>query len=450
MSPLRPRTPFPPRLRTRSQGAPGGRPARSRLLVPAAAGFLAAALLAGAALAFGLIPLPRPLTGETDPVASPALPPEALPPAPAGPTVVREGRVREGDTLITLLTEGGVPEALGAEAGRLRAGDLPLSRVVAGKPFRFLAREGRLVEWQYEPDDARLVRLFLDGPAPRAELADIPLTRILIAVKGTVTDSLFAAVEEAGEEDELAMELADVFAWQVDFFRDIRRGDSFSVLVERVFREGRPVGYGAILAAEYVSGDRRHQAFLWTDAEGRREHFDELGQSVRKEFLKAPLHFRRISSGFSRQRLHPVTRRVKAHLGTDYAAPSGTPVVAIGDGRVTGISFDSANGRLVRLRHNGTYASAYGHLSAYARGLRVGKEVRQGEVIGYVGSSGLSTGPHLHFVLTRNRAPVDSRRVETPRASALPEGDRQAFNALVMERLALLSSGATVIAQAPP
>jgi murein DD-endopeptidase MepM/ murein hydrolase activator NlpD len=371
--------------------------------------------------------------------------PDPLPPAAAGPLscpvptpVVREGRVRQGDTLFAILRAGGVPEEDATRAARARADGRDLARVVTGRPYRFLLEGSRVAEYQYEPDGTRLLRLIFAPGGPVASMEAIPVTVVPVAVKGVIEDNLFGAIEGAGEDPALALDLSEVFAWQVDFFRDIRKGDSFNVLVEKVLRDGRFLRYGDILAAEFVNGGRRFTAFSWTDASGRRDYFDEGGASLRKEFLKAPLRFRRISSSFSYRRRHPVTRTVRAHLGTDYAAPVGTPVRAIGDGRVTEKRADSANGRMIKLRHNGTYSSAYAHLNSWAAGLGVGSAVRQGDIIGFVGSSGLSTGPHLHFVLYRNGQMVDSRRAEAPPAAALAEAEREGFFRAVADRQALL------------
>jgi len=405
------------------------------LRLPIMLAFLAGLAAAAFAVSRNLspsLPLPSP------PAVVPPAPAAAAPPAPP---VIREGRVTRGDTLFALLRDGGVPEETAERTARARVGDHPLARVVIGKPFRFLLEGGEVSEFQYEPDAARLVRVRFLPEGPQISLEPIPLVVVPVAVRGTIEDSLFSAVEASGEDPALALDLSEVFAWQVDFFRDIRKGDGFNVLVEKVLRDGRFVRYGKVLAAEFINQGRRHTAFSWEGPGGPAGYFDEEGRSLRKEFLKAPLRFRRISSSFSYRRKHPVTRAFLPHLGTDYAAPVGTPVRSIGDGRVVARQTDSANGRMVKVRHNGTFSSAYAHLNSYAAGIGVGSAVKQGDIIGFVGSSGLSTGPHLHFVLYRNGQMVDPRRVETPQAAALPEDQREAFAQVVADRSSLLGMG---------
>ncbi len=374
--------------------------------------------------------------------SSPAPAPAPVPvPAAAPPPVVRQGKVKRGDTFVGLLRGNGVPGAVAVKASRMRAGDRDMARVVIGRPYRFLLENGEVAEFQYEPDGATLVRVSFASPEPVVSCEPVPVTVIDVLVRGTIEDNLFGAVETAGEDPSLALDLSEVFAWQVDFFRDIRRGDSFTVLVEKVLREGRFVRYGRVLAAEFVNRGRRFTAFSWDGSRGKTDYFDEQGLSLRKEFLKAPLRFRRVSSSFSHSRRHPVLKIVRPHLGTDYVAPVGTPVRAIGDGMVTAKGTDPSNGRMVKVRHNGTYSSAYAHLNSWAAGIGVGTAVAQGDVIGFVGSSGLSTGPHLHFVLYRDGRMVDPRRVETPRAAALEGGERDRFLQTVAARLSLLAPG---------
>jgi murein DD-endopeptidase MepM/ murein hydrolase activator NlpD len=224
----------------------------------------------------------------------------------------------------------------------------------------------------------------------------------------------------------------------VDFFRDLRTGDSFTVLVDKYYRDGKFVRYGKILAARFVNNGKKHTGVLFTPSGGREDYFDETGGSLRKQFLKSPLRFRRISSGFSRRRLHPVTGKVTAHFGIDYAAPTGTPIMSVGEGKVQYKKRDPVNGRILKIRHNGTYSSAYAHMNSFAKGVGKGSQVRQGQVIGYVGRSGRATGPHLHFAMYRNGKYVDPRRISVPRATSIHARDRSAFDQKVKEIVLLL------------
>jgi murein DD-endopeptidase MepM/ murein hydrolase activator NlpD len=347
------------------------------------------------------------------------------------PVRVETRRVRRGDTLYGIFSDFGLPESQILELSRCRIDGIDPSRLVAGRSYRLFLQENRVVEYHYEPDQERIVCVKFSDDGPTLTVEPIPYEVENFTLRGRIEDSLFAAVDSIGERPSLAMDLADIFAWQVDFFRDLRKGDSFVVLVEKYYRENEFVRYGKILAAKFVNDGHEHQAYLFRTENGQLDYFDETGGSLRKQFLKVPLRFRRISSGFSKGRLHPVTGRVTPHLGVDYAAPTGTPVMAIGDGKVVLRKSDSINGRMIKIRHNSVYSSAYLHLNGFAKNIKVGSLVRQGQIIGYVGRSGRATGPHLHFAMYRNGQYVDPRRISVPRASSVTESDRDAFRARV-------------------
>lgn len=224
--------------------------------------------------------------------------------------------------------------------------------------------------------------------------------------------SLFLALEEKNNDPELAIALSEVFAWQINFF-GIQKGDFFKVVYEEKLVDGYPVGIGKILAAQFNHWGEDYYAFLY-EQDGKEAYFDENGKSLQKQFLKSPLKFSRISSGFSYSRLHPVLKVRKAHTGIDYAAPVGTPVKAVGDGIVTYKKYAGAAGRYVKVKHNATYTSGYMHLSSYAKGITIGSRVKQGQIIGYVGSSGRSTGPHLDFRFWRGGNPINYLRMKFP------------------------------------
>lgn len=348
------------------------------------------------------------------------------------PITVEEKRIRRGDTLYDILRAKELPDSEILAVSDQKVDGISPSRLVVGRSYRLYVQDGRVIEYQYEPDNEKILRVLFDDP-PAIIVEPIPYEVFRIPVSGVIKDSLFAAVEAIDEKPSLAMDLADLFAWQVDFFRDLRTGDSFTVLVDKYYRDGKFVRYGKILAARFVNNGKMHAGILFTPAGGREDYFDETGGSLRKQFLKSPLRFRRISSGFSRRRLHPVTGKVTAHLGIDYAAPTGTPIMSVGEGKVLYKKHDSVNGRIVKIRHNGTYSSAYAHMNSFAKGVGKGSQVRQGQVIGYVGRSGRATGPHLHFAMYRNGRYVDPRRISVPRATSIPARDRSAFEQKVKE-----------------
>jgi murein DD-endopeptidase MepM/ murein hydrolase activator NlpD len=242
---------------------------------------------------------------------------------------------------------------------------------------------------------------------------------------GTIVTSMWDAMISGGMHPSLAVELSDIFAWTVDFF-GLQKGDRFKVIYEEQFIDGKSIGTERVYGAEFTRSGVTVTAipFIQNDKES---YYDCDGNSLRKAFLKAPLQFARISSRFSSGRMHPILRIVRAHYGVDYAAPLGTPVVTIGDGTVTSVSTDAANGNIVRIQHNSIYSTAYLHLSRFGPGIKNGVSVKQGDVIGYVGSSGLSTGPHLDFRFFKSGYAVDPLRVEAPAVEPVLEENKTRF-----------------------
>ena len=245
---------------------------------------------------------------------------------------------------------------------------------------------------------------------------------------GIIQDNLFLAASQAGLDQRTTMNLIDIFAWDVDFARDIRVGDSFRVLYEERFSDEGKLLASNILAAEFTNQGKSFRAVRYEQADGQVHYYNPEGKSMRKAYLKAPLKFSRISSRFSTKRKHPVLGYTRAHRGIDYAAPSGTPIHAIGDGYIAEIGWKGGYGRFILLRHNNReHTTAYGHMRRYGRGMKKGKRVSQGDVIGYVGTSGLSTGPHLHFEFrVRNRA-VNPLAIKLPPAKPVAESERSRF-----------------------
>ncbi len=241
----------------------------------------------------------------------------------------------------------------------------------------------------------------------------------------TVTSSLWNACVEAGANPQLALELSDIYAWTVDFFA-LQANDHFHVYYDEKRVDSTFVGIGRVYAASYVSRGDTLNAYYYENGDTR-GYFDETGRNLRKTFLKAPLNYRRISSGFTYARKHPIYKTVRPHTGVDYAAPAGTPVVALGDGVVTMKAYKGGGGNTVKIRHNSTYTTGYLHLSKYAKGLAVGKRVSQGEVIGYVGSTGASTGPHLDFRVWKNGSPINPLTMESPSANPIPKAEMDTF-----------------------
>ena len=244
----------------------------------------------------------------------------------------------------------------------------------------------------------------------------------------TINTSLWIDMREAGVSPELIVSLSDIYAWTVDFF-GLQKGDRFRVLYDEKSCDGEVVAVDTVRYAVFSHNGQELPSIMYNQKDGGNIYWNEKGESMRKAFLKAPLKFSRVSSGFSYARKHPVTRKVQPHTGVDYAAPKGTPVMTIGDGVVTSVKYEGAGGNTVRIRHNSVYSTAYLHLSKYAKGLKVGQRVRQGEVIGYVGSTGRSTGPHLDFRVWKNGAPINPLKMDSPPAEPIKSESMEAFNA---------------------
>jgi len=284
----------------------------------------------------------------------------------------------------------------------------------------FLKEPARLEKVRRENAEGAILTI---GRAPSGWVASTysePEFVTTAVVAGTIRDSLYHSVADEGIDLDLAAALADVFAWDIDFLVDLRAGDRYTVLHEQRFRSGVFVGNGRIPAAYFDNAGTRYQAYLYHVPGGEAGYYDAEGRSLRRQFLKSPLRYARISSGFSRRRLHPIFKVYRPHLGIDYAAPTGTPVAAVGEGRVVFAGWNKGFGRCVEIRHNQSYSSAYGHLSRLAVGVRQGASVNQGQVIGYVGSTGWATGPHLDFRFKKDGRPVNPMQIRFPSADPVP------------------------------
>ena len=240
------------------------------------------------------------------------------------------------------------------------------------------------------------------------------IERKLARISGTITSSLWNTLVEADADPNLANELSEIYAWTIDFF-GIQKGDHFRAIYEELYVEGEYIGLGKVITSDFYHAGHDYFAFYF-EQDSTGDYFDDEGGSLRRTFLKAPLRYRRISSGFTYSRMHPVLKIRRPHTGVDYAAAAGTPVHAVGDGVVTFAGYTREGGNTVRIKHNGTYSTSYCHFSGYGKGIKQGVYVKQGQVIGYVGSTGLATGPHLDFRFYRNGKPIDPLKVQSPPA----------------------------------
>lgn len=225
---------------------------------------------------------------------------------------------------------------------------------------------------------------------------------IFASAKGTIKNSLYEDAVSSGVDPDVIMNLSDIFAWEIDFTSEVREGDTFKVLYEKRYLEDRFVKNGRILAAQFENNGKLYHAIYFKSKDGKDGYYDLNGNALSRQFLKSPLNFRRISSYFSRSRFHPILRTYRPHHGIDYSAPMGTPIVTTGGGRIEFIGWKSGYGKVIVIKHNNTYKTMYGHLNSFAKGIKTGGVVKQGQVIGYVGSTGLSTGPHLHYEVRKS------------------------------------------------
>ena len=286
------------------------------------------------------------------------------------------------------------------------------------------------LEYEIDPIQTLVVRN-LDGMM-NAELARRQVEMRVQELGGFIKDSLYATIDRLGEEDQLVIDFADIFEWDVDFFKDLQEGDSFRIVYERQYVDGEPGGYGKILAAELTNKGRAITA-LGFHRGNKFEFFSPDGKAMRKAFLASPLKFSRIASGFTRSRYHPILKRYRPHYGIDYAAPAGTSVRAIGSGKVILAGWAGGAGKTIKLQHNKEIATVYCHLSRFAAGVAKGRSVSQGQVIGYVGSTGLATGPHLDFRYLRNGRYINFLSIKSPQAEPLSASELDVFRTASVE-----------------
>ncbi len=341
------------------------------------------------------------------------------------------GLFQPHQTITDVLTRHGLSSELTNRIIDSARMEYNLARVRAGQPYWIhLTNDGDFRDFRYPVDDQRYLTVFQDPVQDRLVpvMKDFPYETRVEAVQGVIESSLFAAIKNLGEMDQLALDLADIFGSDIDFYSDIKNGDSFRILIEKKYLNGKCAKYGAIQAAVFQNGKKEFSGFRFTDENGKPAYYAPDGKSLKRSFLKSPLKFARISSKFSVARMHPILRVVRAHLGVDYAAPMGAPVQAVGAGTVISAGFSGGSGKMVRLRHSGGFETAYLHLSRIAA--KPGTHVSQGDVIGYVGSTGLSTGPHLDFRVMRNGKPINPLKVIFPPGNPVSKDQFASFAAL--------------------
>ena len=328
-----------------------------------------------------------------------------------------------------------------ADLARLRG--LPelrsqVDRLKPGEMLRLMHHDGELVGLERKLSDSETLKITRDENGFVSDVLENPLEIRTRTAHATINSSLFQAAADAGLDDRLAIELAEIFQFDIDFVLDIQEGDRFTVVYEEVFQDDVRLRSGNILAAKFVNEGREYRAVRYIDDKGHGEYFTPDGRSLRKAFIRAPVQFSRISSRFNPSRRHPVLNTIRAHRGVDYAAPTGTPVRAAGEGRVRFVGRQGGFGNVIELEHGSGVVTVYGHLSRFASGLRRGQRIELGKVIGYVGSTGLATGPHLHYEYRVRGVHKNPQTVPLPDALPIPATQRDQFLATTADLVNLL------------
>jgi len=328
--------------------------------------------------------------------------------------------VQKGQTLSGIFTDLGLSQALLLKIAHFNDDSKKLIKVMPGNALHFtFDAEGQLVRLRYQTSVFEELVIHHDMDQLSTEIITHDQQIRLVSAEGTINNSLFGAGKAAGLTDTMVMQLANIFSWDIDFVLEIRSGDSFSLIYEQIYKDGEYLTDGKILAASFTNQGTTYDAAYFEAEPGEGSYYAADGRAMKKAFLRAPLNFSYISSSFNPKRLHPITKRVKAHRGIDYSAPKGTPVYAAGNGRVIRASYDKYNGNHVFIQHPNGIVTKYLHFSKKA--VKNGERVKQGQTIGYVGSTGLSTAPHLHYEFIYNGVHRNPRTVQLPKSEPLPD-----------------------------
>jgi murein DD-endopeptidase MepM/ murein hydrolase activator NlpD len=340
----------------------------------------------------------------------------------------REERIRRGDTVGNVLARLGVDDSEALAFLRTDPAARALYQLRPGKALTVETDDdGALLRLRFVAGSGQLLSFARNGDRLAASSGPAPFEVRWKLAAGEIRSSLFGAADAAGLPDAVTLQLADVFAGDIDFYKDIQRGDRFAVVYEMRYIDGEAIGTGRIIAALFENRGKTFRAFLWRDADGAENYYAADGAALRKAFLRSPMEFSRVTSGFSSARFHPILQMWRAHKGVDYAAPTGTPVRATGNGRVQISGVQNGYGKVILLQHAGAFSTLYAHLSRIAADVRPGARIRQGQVIGYVGQTGWATGPHLHYEFRVANVQRDPQTIALPGGEPLPATRRPAF-----------------------
>ena len=335
--------------------------------------------------------------------------------------------VKRGENLESILDQLSVRDCRVTIISALKNAGFPFRKCLPGDTLILEKKDGSFLSMTYRQNLHNTYYVSTDSACFVVAMKYPYIDTSYTYVKGDIKSTLYESMLAVGETSNLVIRYADVFAWEVDFFTETQEGDSFYIYVEKTLCDSVFIDYGAIIFARYNGEAGDFYGVYYCDPEGREDYYNLEGKSLRKSLLKSPLRFSYISSYYSKRRFHPILKVWRPHHGLDYVAPIGTPVSSIGDGKVTYKGWKGGYGNLVEIRHKNNFKTRYGHLKRFAKGLYVGKRVKAGDLIGYLGSTGLSTGPHLHFELHKNGVPINPLRVKIPRAPSVREKYRAAF-----------------------
>ncbi len=352
---------------------------------------------------------------------------------PQGPVItVQTYTISDGDTFTKAMEQLGFSYAESLQIVEASKDIFDFTKIKLGKSFSVISEDGIRKRIEYEPNSDEVIKVDLENSfLTTKELIAYDIQTATANV--TISDSMYLSGINAGLPETLILKIADVFAWEIDFATQVQNGDSFRVLYEKRSRNGVEHGVRDVLAVEFINNGNSTKAIHYTDLTGKKSYFNENGESLVRPFLKAPLSFSRITSGYTNSRFHPTLQRNTPHLAIDYGAPTGTPIMAVGDGTIVFAGWKGGFGNYIDIRHNGTFKTQYAHLSKFA--VKSGQAVKQGEVIGYVGSTGFSTGPHLHYQVEVNGQLVNPLEVKFPSGDALNEEYREDFERIKTELL---------------
>ncbi len=347
--------------------------------------------------------------------------------------------VKRGDTLSGILDRFNVHSSLGALL-RLKEQIAPLLRLQPGNSMHLDIEDNKLVALTYERSRTKHLKIALEGEKYTVTNRALSVEKQEAHAFGVIKNSFYQAALEAGLSDKIIVEMANILGWDIDFVLDVRAGDQFSVVYEKEYLDGEKLRDGDIRAIEFLNNGKTYRAVRYTNADGNSDYFTPQGKNMRKPFLRNPIEYTRISSHFNPRRLHPIFKTVRPHRGVDYAASTGTPVRAAGDGRIKFRGKKAGYGNVVIVEHGGKYSTLYAHLSRFARGQRRGSRVRQKQTIGYVGMSGYATGPHLHYEFRVNNVHKNPLTVKLPDSRSLPKSKMAHFKRAASPVLAKLDT----------